>query len=70
MTGLADALMMAGLRYGSVEAAERAGPGRSAAQPISRLPIWRGRRVRSRCSTGMPTSPARLSAGWTRTCEA
>ena len=36
MTGLADALMMVGLRYGSHEAADGqgSGPGKSAALPI------------------------------------
>ncbi len=69
MTGLADALMMVGLRYGSHEAAERAGEW---ARQISRAaylppPAWPRRRAPSRCSTGTPISPARPSASWTRT---
>ena len=41
MTGLADALMMTGLRYGSMEArrGQGTGPGRSAGRPIWRPPI-------------------------------
>ena len=69
MTGLADALIMVGLRYGSVDAAERAGDW---AQQISRAAYLTSarlaaeRRGRSLCSTGRPISPARPSASWTR----
>ena len=44
------------------------GPADQPRRLSSRRPIWRGRRARSRCSTGMPTSPARPCASWTRTC--
>ena len=69
MTGLADALMMVGLRYGSHEAAERAGEwarqiSRAAYLASARLAA---RKAPSRCSTATPTSPARPSANSMRT---
>jgi ribonucleoside-diphosphate reductase alpha chain len=61
ITGLADALIMTGLRYGSPEAAAQA---ERWAELISHtafaLPAtWPWRRGSSRCSTGRPTLPAR-----------
>jgi ribonucleoside-diphosphate reductase alpha chain len=46
MTGRADALMMIGLRYGSLEArsGQGTGPGRSAGRPTSPPPVWPSRR--------------------------
>ena len=60
VTGLADALLMLGLRYGSAEAARAdrgLDAGRSPARPISPRSIWPRRRAPSRCSTPRPTSP-------------
>ena len=72
ITGLADALMMAGLRYGTPEAAARAGDWAAADQP-RRLPRLRpaggGEGRLSRCSTASRTSPGRPCASWTRTCR-
>jgi ribonucleoside-diphosphate reductase alpha chain len=61
ITGLADALIMTGLRYGSLEAAAQAerGPSSSATPPTAPPAILQWRRGSSRCSTGRPTLPAR-----------
>ena len=71
MTGLADALMLTGLRYGSEDAARAGAPlgGMDRARRLSRLGASRLRRkARSRCSIGTLISPARPYAGWTETC--
>ena len=62
ITGLADALMMVGLRYGSVEAAARGGTLGRTDEP-GRLhclgEVWRRRNPPSRCSSARRTWPAR-----------
>ena len=70
LTGLANALMMVGLRYGSPEAAAVAERwaglvNRAAYLTSTRL---RARRAPSRCSTASPIWPARPWARWTPRC--
>ena len=69
MTGLADALMMCGVRYGSCEAARTGwhlgGPDQSRGLPLP-PPGWQRRRVRSRCMIANRISPDRPCASWTR----
>ena len=71
VTGLADALIMCGLRYGSPEAVaatEAVAAARSSAPPISPRPSSPPRRAPSRCSTATSTWTARPSPGSTPTC--
>ena len=68
VTGLADALLMTGERYGSTEAARVTEDlmRRIAIHPIWRPPNWPSRRARSRCSTATPSWPVDPCRQWTK----
>ena len=71
VTGLADALAMVGLRYGSDEAARQTSDWLQRCSPAPRIwprRSWQPRRGRSHCLTDMPIWRVVQCRRWTRMC--